>query len=152
MNSSGSDPVMSKKDFVDAMKSLRVTDTLLQDLIFNAFDTKRSGSISFQEFIRGLSVLTRGTPEEKLTFTFRMYDLNGDGFITRDEILQIVQSFYQLCGPLSSYTGKKFETPIQLVDEFFDELDEDSTGKISLEQYKEGAMKNQEIFQAMKLL
>jgi len=152
MNSGGSEPVMSRKDFVEAMKSMRVTDSFLQDLIFNAFDTKRTGVITFQDFIRGLSVMTRGTPEEKLTFTFRMYDLNGDGYITRDEILQIVQSFYQLSGPLSSYTGKKFETPAQLVDEFFEELDEDTTGKISLEQYKEGAMKHQEIFQALKLI
>ena len=33
-----------------------------------------------------LSTLLHGTLHEKLNWTFRMYDLNGDGVITQNEI------------------------------------------------------------------
>lgn len=41
-------------------------DEFLQDLIFNKFDVDKNGTVDFREFMQGLSVITRGTPEEKL--------------------------------------------------------------------------------------
>jgi Ca2+-binding EF-hand superfamily protein len=37
-------------------------------------------------------VLVKGSEEEKLRWTFNMYDLNGDGVITRDEMEDVVAS------------------------------------------------------------
>ena len=37
-----------------------------------------------QEFVVGLSVLSRGTDLEKLQWAFSLYDINGDGFITKE--------------------------------------------------------------------
>ena len=45
-----------------------------------------------QDFALGLSVLVKGSEEEKLRWTFNMYDLNGDGVITRDEMEDVVAS------------------------------------------------------------
>jgi Ca2+-binding EF-hand superfamily protein len=44
-------------------------------------DTTNSGTIDFREFMLVLHLTTNGTPEEKLTLAFRMYDLDGNGFI-----------------------------------------------------------------------
>ena len=52
-------------------------EQFLQDAIFNKFDIDRSGSIDFAEFVKGMSVMTKGSPEEKLEAAFRMYDLDG---------------------------------------------------------------------------
>ena len=49
------------------------------------------GQINFREFICGLSVTTRGTPEEKLRWTFNVYDVNNDGTITFDEMKEIMR-------------------------------------------------------------
>ena len=51
-----------------------------------------------QEFVTGLSVLARGTINEKLQWAFNLYDVNGDGIITRDEMLEIVTAIYDLMG------------------------------------------------------
>lgn len=41
-------------------------DTAFTDLLFNAFNTSNSGTISFLEYAIGLHTLTKGTEDEKL--------------------------------------------------------------------------------------
>jgi Ca2+-binding EF-hand superfamily protein len=38
----------------------------------------------FQDMLISLSTLLHGTQYEKLQWTFRLYDLNGDGVITKE--------------------------------------------------------------------
>eukprot|EP00061_Rhincodon_typus_P015882 g43808.t1 len=52
--------------------------------LFNAFDTDHNGSVSFENFVTGLSVILRGSIEDKLSWAFNLYDLNKDGCITRE--------------------------------------------------------------------
>jgi neuronal calcium sensor 1 len=80
-----------------------------------------------------------------------MYDQDGDGAITKQELSSVMECFYKLVGPLISYSGKKYDSADQLVEEFFDHMDVNNDGKISLEEYKEGAMKNPDIIQGLKL-
>ncbi len=46
----------------------------------------------------GLSILSRGTMEEKLRWIFSLYDINKDGKVSQDELILIVQSMYDLMG------------------------------------------------------
>lgn len=45
--------------------------------------------------------------EEKLRWTFQLYDINGDGFITREEMTDIAIAVYELMGrsPDTSHAG-----------------------------------------------
>lgn len=54
--------------------------------------------LPLQDFVLGLSILSRGTVEEKLRWTFSLYDINGDGIITREEMTDIVTAIYELAG------------------------------------------------------
>ena len=45
-----------------------------------------------------LSTLLHGTLHEKLIWTFRVYDLNGDGGITKTEMGNVVVAVYELMG------------------------------------------------------
>lgn len=72
-----------------------------------------------QEFIQGLSILSRGSVEEKLRWTFSLYDINGDGFITREEMTDIVTAIFELMGRHPDATGPDVEKIKEKVDRVF---------------------------------
>lgn len=52
----------------------------------------------------GLSVLSRGTLNDKLKWTFNLYDVNADGVITKDDLSRIIISIYDLMGKCANPT------------------------------------------------
>mgnify|MGYP003638035673 CR=1 FL=1 len=83
---------VSKEQFAEGMKQLGVTDPLMIDSNFRVFDRDRSGEVDFKEYVLGLSVFQRGSPEERLKLLFSMYDTDGSGSLTFDEIYNIYKA------------------------------------------------------------
>ena len=52
----------------------------------------------FQDMLVSLSTLLRGTTYEKLKWTFTLYDLNKDGYITKQEVLNVIIAVHELMG------------------------------------------------------
>jgi Ca2+-binding EF-hand superfamily protein len=66
--------------------------------VFTTIDQNCDGIVNFEDFLLGLSILSRGSVDEKLRWIFNLYDINRDGKITKDELEQIVTSVYDLMG------------------------------------------------------
>ena len=47
--------------------------------LFDTFNTSGSGLMNFDELVKGLSTLLRGTPKEKATLLFGLFDVHGLG-------------------------------------------------------------------------
>lgn len=58
--------------------------------VFRVFDQNADGKLDFREFVCGFSIVLRGRVEDKLKFSFQMYDINGNGFISREEMLEVL--------------------------------------------------------------
>ena len=57
-----------------------------------------SSSTHTQDMLVSLSTLLRGTTYEKLKWTFTLYDLNKDGYITKQEVLNVIIAVHELMG------------------------------------------------------
>ncbi|KAI8486688.1 hypothetical protein Bbelb_356630 [Branchiostoma belcheri] len=60
--------------------------------IFRTFDRDGSGTVDFKEFMCGMSALLRGTTPERLKWAFNMYDLDGNGEISMQELLHVLKA------------------------------------------------------------
>eukprot|EP00762_Andalucia_godoyi_P001703 ANDGO_07101.mRNA.1 Calcium-binding protein NCSA len=143
--------IVSRKDFTGLASVMGIRDPFMVDLVFSSFDLNRDGAIEFTEVILAMSCMMRGSPDEKLEFAFNLYDIDHDGFVTRDEMLRIVTALYRMHGDLVSVQGEAFETPEQLVSKIFADMDMNEDGKLSLEEYKEGALRDPCVVQGLSL-
>jgi Ca2+-binding EF-hand superfamily protein len=80
-------------------------DSIIPDRLFDAFDMDRDGYINGREYVTGMSVMTRGTAEEKLELSFKMADLSGTDCVTIDEVHLIFESMYRILSSLGLRAG-----------------------------------------------
>merc|ERR1712129_537521 len=88
--------------------------------------TDSSGTVEFQEFVQGLATFAEAK-EEKLRFVFSVYDMDKDGFISREELYTVLQ---MMVG-----SNLKEVQLQQVVNRTFRDVDKDLDGKISFEEF-----------------
>ncbi|KAM4597606.1 calaxin-like [Polymixia lowei] len=69
-----------------------MTDDMIMDGVFRVFDKDNDSFVNVKEWIEGLSVFLRGTLDEKIKYCFDVYDLNSDGYISREEMFQMLKN------------------------------------------------------------
>uniref|UniRef100_A0A3B4V022 Kv channel interacting protein 3b, calsenilin n=2 Tax=Seriola dumerili TaxID=41447 RepID=A0A3B4V022_SERDU len=124
--------------------------TTYAHFLFNAFDMDRSGSIRFEDFVLGLSVLLRGSVTEKLRWAFNLYDINKDGYITKEEMLAIMTSIYDMMGRYTSPSVRE-ESPFEHVEKFFQKMDRNRDGVVTIDEFIETCQKDESIMASMQL-
>jgi len=95
--------------------------------IFRTFDTNKNGTVDFREFMLALHVTSKGSPEEKLSLAFLMYDVDGNGTIERAEMKRVVGAVYDMLGTQEDKRGK--------AEELFSKMDQNADGKVSQDQF-----------------
>uniref|UniRef100_A0A2C9JQU0 EF-hand domain-containing protein n=1 Tax=Biomphalaria glabrata TaxID=6526 RepID=A0A2C9JQU0_BIOGL len=102
------------------------------------------------EFVMGLSVLSRGTFQERLQWAFSLYDVNGDGVITKEEMLDIVTAIYEMMG---RYTEPSIDdtTAREHVERVFQKMDTNRDGVISVEEFMDTCRRDENITRGMSI-
>eukprot|EP00026_Physarum_polycephalum_P013469 Phypoly_transcript_13873.p1 GENE.Phypoly_transcript_13873~~Phypoly_transcript_13873.p1 ORF type:complete len:271 (+),score=50.99 Phypoly_transcript_13873:86-814(+) len=156
--SNGGKESLSKETFKKGLTKLEacglknLENTPFADRLFHLLDINGDGTIDLSEFVCGLSMLCKGTLEEKLELSFKAYDLDGNGFISKDELALMFKSawiagFRALCAShgneeLSMDDLNEFseEMATLFADNAFDTLDTNGDGQLSFEEFKEFAL------------
>uniref|UniRef100_A0A669EGV8 Potassium voltage-gated channel interacting protein 1 n=1 Tax=Oreochromis niloticus TaxID=8128 RepID=A0A669EGV8_ORENI len=118
--------------------------------LFNAFDTGHTGSIKFEDFVTALSILLRGSVTEKLQWTFNLYDINRDGYINKEEMTDIVRAIYDMMGKYT-YPVLKNDAPKQHVDAFFQKMDKNRDGVVTLDEFIFSCQEDENIMRSLQL-
>ncbi|XP_070091226.1 calsenilin isoform X1 [Equus caballus] len=130
--------------------SLLPDATTYAHFLFNAFDADGNGAIRFEDFVVGLSILLRGTVHEKLKWAFNLYDINKDGYITKEEMLAIMKSIYDMMGR-HTYPILREDAPLEHVERFFQKMDRNQDGVVTIDEFLETCQKDENIMSSMQL-
>ena len=63
---------------------------MMGERLFAVFDRDNNQSLDFPEFLTGLGMIYHGTVEDKKKFLFDLYDLDGNGEVSKDELLTML--------------------------------------------------------------
>ncbi|KAH9396556.1 Kv channel interacting protein 2 [Tyrophagus putrescentiae] len=129
--------------------------SLYAHFVFNAMFSetlaKNNGQITFLDYACALSTLIRGTIGDKIKFIWTLYDINKDGKITYEEVLQISIAIYGLLG-FNVAPAHNLRTYEEHAKRVFAKLDTAKVGYITYDQFKEICIKDETIFKSMESL
>ncbi|KAE8717523.1 Calcineurin B-like protein 1 [Hibiscus syriacus] len=92
------DGLISKEEFQLALFQNKKKKNIFADRIFDLFDADKKGVIDFSDFVRALNVFhPNASQEEKMTFAFKLYNIDGTGFIERHEVKQMLVVLLSEC-------------------------------------------------------
>lgn len=97
-----------------------------------------------------LSTLLRGSVYERLRWTFKLYDINGDGCISRGELGEIVLAVHELMGRRAHQVEDDRKARDQ-IDRVFRKLDLNQDGVITIEEFMESCLKDDVITRSLQM-
>jgi calcium-dependent protein kinase len=122
------DGVLSKEEIYEGYKNIlgEVEAAKEVERIMNEVDIDRSGTIDYNEFVMAATNRQNMLNKEKLEATFKMFDKDGSGSISSEEI--------------RSFLGNSF-TDQKSLDAVIKEVDANGDGEISLVEFKDMMLK-----------
>ncbi|KAK3602386.1 hypothetical protein CHS0354_026273 [Potamilus streckersoni] len=115
--------------------------------VFRTFDIDGNGKVDFKEFLIGLSITASSNVEKRLRWAFKMYDVDGSGTISRQEMCSIVQAVYTM----TAISQQNTIPPQKLADDLFSKLDTDNNGEITWEEFRDGALNDETLLRLLQI-
>ncbi|KAI5098892.1 ubiquitin carboxyl-terminal hydrolase 32 isoform X2 [Silurus meridionalis] len=115
----------------------------LSEGLFHAFDENRDNHIDFKEISCGLSACCRGPVAERQKFCFKVFDVDRDGVLSRDELHKMVVALLEVWKDNRTDTLPELESNISdIVEEILTMHDTTKQGHLSLEDYQIWSVKS----------
>ncbi|XP_010774107.1 guanylyl cyclase-activating protein 2-like [Notothenia coriiceps] len=118
------------------------------DNVFRSFDTNHDGHLDFMEYVAAIHLVLRGKLEDKLRWSFKVYDRNGNGCLDRQEVRHIVK----IITKIKTHNDPGVPVDVDgICDRIFDSVDKNKDSQITLSEFMEGAQKDEWLMNLLKL-
>uniref|UniRef100_A0A8K9V9X1 Ubiquitin carboxyl-terminal hydrolase 32 n=1 Tax=Oncorhynchus mykiss TaxID=8022 RepID=A0A8K9V9X1_ONCMY len=115
----------------------------LSEGLFHAFDENRDNHIDFKEISCGLSACCRGPVAERQKFCFKVFDVDRDGVLSRDEIHEMVVALLEVWKDNRTHTLPELLTNVSdIVEGILKMHDTTKLGHLTLEDYQIWSVKS----------
>tara|TARA_B110001452_G_C15091735_1_gene380912 strand:+ start:145 stop:687 length:543 start_codon:yes stop_codon:yes gene_type:complete len=136
----GGDDKINEQEFVEYFSKIMKVETSHASALFRAADSTNDGFLEYREFLGLLSILYKGTPEDKLKLIFQSYDADNSGEIDEEEMRKMLASTLTIEDP-----AEKDKAIEDIIVKAFEEMDTDGNETISLEELQEAFQKRPEL-------
>lgn len=123
-------------------------DEMLSDIIARVVNFASDSTVSAQEFITSLSILMRGSFEEKNAFCFKVYDISNKTTISRTDLMMLMRK--AILKNSSEDDPEEFFK--ELLEMTFKKLDVSANHKITFSDYCKAIYRQPEMMQALGII
>lgn len=123
---------------------LLITDELMVDRAILAIDHGTSKYVTLETWLKAMSLMLRGTFEEKIRYCFDVYDISEGGFIKRPQMVTLISRCFDTLPDAEAGLAAK-----DLTDILMKKLDVDNDGILSFADYRESVLMNPDWLQCM---
>ncbi|XP_076766799.1 NADPH oxidase [Xylocopa sonorina] len=116
------------------------------DRVFQIFDKDNSGTISLQEFLDAMHQFAGKSPDDKIKFLFKVYDIDGDGLIQLHELEHVMRACMEENG-IQFSEDQIAELTIAL----FEDADQTNRGAITCEALKKQLQKHDGLLENLSI-
>uniref|UniRef100_A0AC35TYG5 EF-hand domain-containing protein n=1 Tax=Rhabditophanes sp. KR3021 TaxID=114890 RepID=A0AC35TYG5_9BILA len=120
------------------------------EFVFRTFDKDNDDYISFQDFVTGLSIISRGSPQEKVSWIFDLYDIHKRNYIGPADMLAVVHSIYELLGN-GYFPPVNKNTIVEQVIDSFNKITEGKSQIVTRDQFINTCTKNLDLLKSLDL-
>jgi len=151
MKQNSIDGKLTRESFLKGYEQLLIEHNVtpppesVRNAVFDLFDRDDNHVVDMMEFICGISLLCSGSEDDKIHAVFNIFDENGDGYISMDEMFKFLTSVFKVVltpnvmGVMNSM-GVTVESPEDLASvtslECFKTADLNHDGKLSVAEFK----------------
>uniref|UniRef100_A0A4W6CGZ8 Ubiquitin carboxyl-terminal hydrolase 32 n=1 Tax=Lates calcarifer TaxID=8187 RepID=A0A4W6CGZ8_LATCA len=115
----------------------------LSEGLFHAFDENRDNHIDFKEISCGLSACCRGPIAERQKFCFKVFDVDRDGVLSRDELHEMVVALLEVWKDNRTDTLPELDSSVSdIVEGILKMHDTTKLGHLTLEDYQIWSVKS----------
>ncbi|XP_011305289.1 NADPH oxidase 5 [Fopius arisanus] len=114
--------------------------------VFQIFDKDNSGTISLQEFLDAMHQFAGKTPDDKIRFLFKVYDIDGDGLIQHRELEHVMRACMEENG--MKFSDEQIE---DLTLALFEDADQGNRGAITFAALKKQLEKHEGLLENLSI-
>ena len=118
--------------------------TKYAQFIFKSIYRQHENKMSFGDFMDFLSLVSKGSLEEKIAWSFNFYDINSDGFIDKEEMQAVSEAIFNLLGSSADHHKRELQ-----IDKIFTAMDANRDGMVSFVEFQEYCNANTSIRSTM---